>query len=435
MLHFSFSYDLPFSVSPPAILRAITLRMGFERPSEIQRTALPIVLDGHNLIAQAQSGAGKTVAFSVGMLNKIDVTQNYCQAICISPTKELADQIMKKAILPLSSYMDGIRIESARQGDEAVGRSCQSHVIVGTPGKVLSWLNKGYINGQKVKILVVDEADVMISKESRKKGLGVDTLSIRGKLSPQAQILFFSATYTEEVIDFSKRIIDRAYVIKLGAKEELVLDDIKQLWVDIKNRKGGGGKLAVLQDIYKFLTIQQSIIFVNEREVADDVSRRMKAAGFSVSTLHRSITESRDEIMEAFRRGDSKVLVATNALARGVDVPAVAVVVNFDLPMQHTNHSADTETYIHRIGRTGRFGKKGTAINFVANDLDLRLLREIEREYNPPGAAAADGAGGGHAPMIQEWDVNDIEGLAALQKTEEGGDVIDDLGAGEEEEA
>jgi ATP-dependent RNA helicase DDX19/DBP5 len=399
--------------------------MGFERPSEIQRTALPIVLDGHNLIAQAQSGAGKTVAFSVGMLKKIDLSQNYCQAICISPTKELADQIMKKAVLPLSSYMEGIRIESARQGDEAVGRSCQSHVIVGTPGKVLSWLNKGYINGQKVKILVVDEADVMISKESRKKGLGVDTLSIRGKLSPQAQILFFSATYTDEVIDFSKRIIDRAYVIKLGAKEELVLDDIKQLWVDIKNRREGGGKIAVLQDIYKFLTIQQSIIFVNEREVADDVSRRMKAAGFSVSTLHRSITESRDEIMEAFRRGDSKVLVATNALARGVDVPAVAVVVNFDLPVHNANRAADTETYIHRIGRTGRFGKKGTAINFVSNDLDLRLLREIEKEYNPDGTT----------PMIAEWDVNDIEGLAALQKTDEGGDVVDDLGAADEAEA
>lgn len=394
--------------------------MGFERPSEIQRTALPIVLDGHNLIAQAQSGAGKTIAFTVGMLNRVDLTQNYCQAICISPTKELADQIMKKAVLPLASYMEGIRIESARQGDEATGKFCQSHVIVGTPGKVLSWLNKGYINGSRVKILVVDEADVMVSKESRKKGLGVDTLSIRGKLSPQCQILFFSATYTDEVIDFSKRIIDRAYVIKLGAKEELVLDDIKQLWVDIKKRREAGGKVGVLKDIYKFLTIQQSIIFVNEREVADDVSRQMRADGFSVSTLHRSITESRDEIMEAFRRGDSKVLVATNALARGVDVPAVAVVVNFDLPVHAGNgpKGADTETYIHRIGRTGRFGKKGTAINFVASENDLRLLREIEREYNPDGTT----------PMINEWDVNDIEGLAALQKIEEGGDVVDDLG-------
>lgn len=392
--------------------------MGFERPSEIQRTALPIVLDGHNLIAQAQSGAGKTIAFSVGMLNRVDVTQNYCQAICISPTKELADQIMKKAVLPLASYMEGIRIESARQGDEAVGKYCQSHVIVGTPGKVLSWLNKGYINGSRVKIFVVDEADVMISKESRKKGLGVDTLAIRGKLSPACQVLFFSATYTEAVMDFSKTIIDCAYVIKLEAKEELVLDDIKQLWVDINKRREGGGKIAVLKDIYKFLTIQQSIIFVNEREVADDVSRRMRDDGFSVSTLHRSITESRDEIMEAFRRGDSKVLVATNALARGVDVPGVAVVVNYDLPV-HTGHkAADTETYIHRIGRTGRFGKKGTAINFVANEQDLRLLREIEREYNPEGTA----------PMITEWDVNDIEGLATFQKTEDGGDVVSDLG-------
>eukprot|EP00604_Paraphysomonas_vestita_P003490 CAMPEP_0174821364 /NCGR_PEP_ID=MMETSP1107-20130205/7086_1 /TAXON_ID=36770 /ORGANISM="Paraphysomonas vestita, Strain GFlagA" /LENGTH=147 /DNA_ID=CAMNT_0016038297 /DNA_START=1108 /DNA_END=1551 /DNA_ORIENTATION=+ len=142
----------------------------------------------------------------------------------------------------------------------------------------------------------------------------------------------------------------------------------------------------------------------------------MREDGFSVSTLHRKITESRDEIMEAFRRGDSKVLVATNALARGVDVPTVSVVVNYDLPCYANSEIADTETYIHRIGRTGRFGKKGTAINFVERSADVRLLREIEREYNPNQST----------PMITEWDVNDIEGLAAFQKEEESGALVED---------
>lgn len=188
--------------------------MGFERPSDIQRTSLPIILDGNNLIAQAQSGAGKTVAFTVGMLNRIDVTRNCVQAICISPTKELALQIMEKAVIPLSSYMQGIRIESARQGDEPRGAVCESHVIVGTPGKVLNWLNRGYIRGDTVKIFVVDEADVMINKESRKRGLGVDTIAIRSRLTKQCQVLFFSATYTDEVIEFSRQFIHRAYLIK-----------------------------------------------------------------------------------------------------------------------------------------------------------------------------------------------------------------------------
>ena len=395
-------------------MKALTLEMGFTRPSQIQAASLPIVLRGDNLIAQGQTGSGKTIAFVTAMLNRVDTSRSELQAVCLSPTRELAAQIVHDAVTPLSKYMDGIKVATALAGSRVTGR-CDAHVVVGTPGKVLDWFKRRHLDGRNVKILVCDEADVMVAKESRAKGLGRDTLAIKEFIPPHAQTLFFSATFTDEVIQFSKKIIKRAYVIKLATSNEQVLDTIMQVWIDITKRKEGGGKLEVLQDIYSYLAIQQSIVFVDTKANADAVSKTMNDLGFTVSTLHGGLDAlERDAVMDKFRSGRSKVLVTTDVLQRGVDVPAIAVVVNYDLPTKRVGMQsmADGIAYTHRIGRTARFGRKGTAINFVHSPEDRSVLAAIQAEHPD------------RPDLIKEWDVNDIEGLQQHR---------DDISAGEDE--
>jgi ATP-dependent RNA helicase DDX19/DBP5 len=395
---------------PEPIVKALTLKMGFEKPSQIQAAALPIVLKHNNLIAQAQTGSGKTVAFVIAMLNRIDVTSPTLQAVCLSPTRELAAQIVNRAVIPLSSYMEGIQVETALGGTRFQGRS-KHHIVVGTPGKVLDMFKKRYLNGATVKIMVCDEADVMVAQESRAKGLGADTLAIKSFIPATSQTLFFSATYTSDVLEFSKKIVKRAYVIKLSTSNEQVLNTIMQVWMDTAKITGGGGKLKALQDIYEYLAIQQSIVFVDTRRNCDDVARKMNEMGFTVSTLHGEKTnEERDDVMEKFRSGHSKVLVTTDVLQRGVDVPAIAVVVNYDLPKKRTG-GGDKTAYLHRIGRTSRFGRSGTAINFVDNAEDRRLLKDIQDEFPDK------------PHLIREWDVNDVEGFAEHRENYRGEDA------------
>jgi len=394
---------------PGPILESLTLEMRFEKPSEIQASTLPLILDGHNVIAQAQSGAGKTIAFVIGMLAKINLSQHRPQALCLTPTRELANQILSDAVRPLSSRLK-VTYEDALPGREvAAGDICRSQVIVGTPGTVKRWVTKGYLDPASINIFVLDEADKMVEE----KALGADTIAIRKKLHPSVQILFFSATYSKPILAFARTVVPRAYLVTPRSTEELVLDVIFQVRMDVN--KCRGGKLQVLKDIYDFMTLQQSIIFVEMKRNADSVARMMIESGFEVSVLHGDLLpEERDKVMDDFRAGRTKVLITTNVLARGVDVPAVAVVVNYDLPVQRigTNISADEATYLHRIGRCGRFGRRGTAINFLETPQDFNLMIDIEKHYSP------------ERRMTTEWDPTDIEGLSdAIKSRPEGGEI------------
>lgn len=384
--------------------------MRFEKPSEIQASTLPLILGSKSVIAQAQSGAGKTIAFVIGMLSKLDTSVNQLQALCLTPTRELAIQILNLAVKPLSSRLPNVTYEEALPGREIdEGSICQSHIVVGTPGTVKRW-SRGYLRLNYVKIFVLDEADNMVDE----RALGADTLEVKKKLNPDCQILFFSATYSENILSFARKIVPRAYVVKPKSTEELVLDVIFQVRMDVS--KSVGGKLKVLQDIYDFLTIQQSIVFVEMKRDADSVSKMMQEAGFGVSTLHGNLApEDRDKVMQDFRDGQTKVLITTNALARGVDVPAVAVVVNYDLPVKRTGSklSGDGDTYLHRIGRCGRFGRRGTAINFLEKPEDFAILEEIESFYSP------------NKKMTTDWDASDIAGLSeAIKERPEGGEIL-----------
>lgn len=440
-------------LSPTPILESLTIEMRFEKPSEIQASTLPLILDGHNVIAQAQSGAGegvfrgthtghvmslsvtniiactpcppppvgKTIAFVIGMLAKLDVAQSCLQALCLTPTRELANQILRDAVVPLSTRLPMVSSEPALPGrDVEPGSVCRSQIVVGTPGTVKRWIKQGYLRMDRVRIFVLDEADKMVEERS----LGADTLEIRKKLGPDAQILFFSATYTKDIIAYARRIVPRAYLVTPRSTEELVLDVIFQVRMDVN--RCAGGKLQVLKDVYDFMTLQQSIVFVEMRRDADSVAGMMRAAGFEISVLHGELSpEDRDRVMDDFRAGRTKVLVTTNALARGVDVPAVAVVVNYDLPVVRTGGrgtpvAADEATYLHRIGRCGRFGRRGTAINFLSTPEDFRILEEIERHYSPARR------------MTTDWDPNDIEGLSeAIRDRPEGGEIQPQAKAGQ----
>lgn len=377
--------------------------MRFDKPSAIQATTIPLILSGANVIAQAQAGAGKTIAFTIGMLSRIDTSRDTVQALCLTPTRELAQQIISDAVVRLSTRIPNIRCEPALPGyDIERGSRCTSHIVVGTPGTVKKWLNFRYLDLATVKVFVLDEADAMVAKSQQAKSLGADTLAIKKLLSPQCQILFFSATYTKDIIDFSGRIVNRAHLVTLKSDEDLILDVVFQVCMNVNLVSNRGGKLQVLQDIYDFMAIKQSIVFVEMRREADRVASMMREKGFEVSVLHGELQGTdRDRVMNDFRQGVSKVLITTNALARGVDVPSVAVVVNYDLPIERLGQKVigDTATYVHRIGRCSRFGRKGMVINFLETQQDAEVMSEIEMYYSPKHR------------MTTDWDPNDIEGL------------------------
>ena len=368
---------------PKYLLDAI-FEMGFERPSAIQEEALPRILANppRNIIGQAQSGSGKTAAFVIGMLFRIQIdTPATPQALCITPTRELAVQIVNKCIKPMAAHMAGLSVRLALAGDQiARGSKVEAHLIVGTPGKVVDWLKRRTIDSKNIKVFVLDEADNMVAEGGHR----ANSLLAKKMMPRICQSLFFSATFPPEVVDFASKMVQNPDKILIAAGPEfLVLDVIKQLWIDTQSYDGG--KLAFLSDIYSLLTIGQSIVFVGTKRDADNVHQTLTEEGFSCSLLHGKVEhEDRDATMEAFRNGESNVLITTNVLARGVDVDNVCLVVNYDIPVDRDGQP-DFDTYLHRIGRTGRFGRKGTAINLIADQRSIEVLAAIEAHFSTGG--------------------------------------------------
>lgn len=368
---------------PKYLLDAI-FEMGFERPSAIQEEALPRILANppRNLIGQAQSGSGKTAAFVIGMLYRIQIDNPATpQALCVTPTRELAVQIVNKTVKPMAAHMPGLKVQLALAGEQMDrGQKVEAHLIVGTPGKVVDWLKRKTIQAKNIKVFVLDEADNMVAEGGHR----ANSLLVKKVMPKTCQSLFFSATFPPEVVDFATKMVQNPDKILIAAGPEfLVLDVIKQLWID--TREYDGGKLSFLSDIYSLLTIGQSIVFVGTKRDADNVHKTLTEEGYSCSVLHGQVdNEERDATMEAFRNGESNVLITTNVLARGVDVDNVCLVVNYDVPVDKDG-KPDFETYLHRIGRTGRFGRKGTAINLISDDNSIKVLAAIEAHFSQGG--------------------------------------------------
>jgi len=341
---------------------------GFEKPSAIQQRAIKQVVKGRDLIAQSQSGTGKTATLSIGVLQTIDIKVRECQALVLSPTRELAVQI-QKVILALGDYMN-VQAHSCIGGTN-VGEDIRKldygqHVVTGTPGRVFDMIRRRNLRTRSIKMLVLDEADEMLTK-----GFKEQLYDIYRYLPPNAQVVLFSATLPHDVLEMTSKFMTDPVRI-LVKRDELTLEGIKQFFVAVEKEEW---KFDTLCDLYDTLTITQAVIFCNTRRKVDWLAEKMREANFTVSCIHSDMEQKeRDEVMKQFRAGESRVLISTDVWARGLDVPQVSLVINYDLPNNR-------ELYIHRIGRSGRYGRKGVAINFVKSD-DIRILRDIEQYYS-----------------------------------------------------
>ena len=348
------------------LLRGI-FAYGFEMPSVIQQRAIKPVIDGHDTIAQAQSGTGKTATFSIATLQQLDVSNVATQAVILAPTRELARQI-HKVMFALGEYL-GARVhvcvggQSTRDDMRALGSGV--HVVVGTPGRVFDMITRGALRLDACKLFVMDEADEMLST-----GFKDQIYDIFKHMPESVQVALFSATMPLEVLEVTERFM-RDPIRILVKREELTLDGIKQFYIAVDKEEW---KLDTLCDLYETLTVTQAIIFCNTRRKVDWLAEKMRERDFAVSATHGDLDEAeRQLVLAEFRAGSSRVLIATDVVARGIDVQQVSLVINYDLPNRREN-------YIHRIGRGGRFGRKGVAINFLTEG-DVRDMRDIETHY------------------------------------------------------
>jgi len=364
---------------PKEILDGI-FEMGFVKPSKIQEWTLPIALKGGNIIGQARNGSGKTAAFALAMLISVDSRQRCPQGLCLCPTRELAAQ--NHDVVSKLGKFTGMDFLLAVPRDEKFPRKVESQIVVGTPGKVQDLTKRRTIDPSNFTIFVVDEADVMIDEGQQ---MGPQVVQVRRMLPDKVQVLLFSATWPDHVEKFAKMLVPKANTIKVQ-KEDLTLTTITQTYIDVGRPDKKQGQLS---DLYGALNIGQSIIFVNSRQGAFDLAKTMKAEGHAVSLIcgtqktgpERIDVAYRDRVMSEFRSGVTKVLIATDVLSRGIDVPAVTLVVNYELPMSYSSYGQpDFETYMHRIGRTGRFGLKGVAVNLVS-EKDRHHLESIQSFY------------------------------------------------------
>ncbi|KAJ9117456.1 RNA helicase required for poly(A+) mRNA export [Naganishia vaughanmartiniae] len=358
----------------PSLLKGL-YAMKFSKPSKIQEKALPLLLANPpmNMIAQSQSGTGKTAAFSLTMLSRISYDLQQPQAICLAPSRELARQTQDVVnrmgqFTPMKTFL---AVKESWNRDTRV----DAQIIIGTPGTVMDMIAKRVLPIKDIKVLVLDEADEMMDLQ----GLGDQTLRIRKMLPPNTQTLLFSATFPDKVVSFSQKFAPNANQIRLK-QEELSVEGIKQFFMDCADNEA---KYDVLLEIYNLLTVGQSIIFCRKRDTADEIASRMTADGHSVASLHGSKdTGDRDAIIDGFREGKTKVLITTNVIARGIDISQVTMVINYDIPTTGFGPQAraDTETYLHRVGRTGRFGRQGVAINFISDANSYRWVQELQQD-------------------------------------------------------
>jgi translation initiation factor 4A len=341
---------------------------GFEKPSAIQQKAVKPMMLGRDVIAQAQSGTGKTATFAVGTLQKIDLNRKFCQALILAPTRELAQQI-QKVVIALGDYMQAkchACIGGTNVREDIRSLEAGVHIVVGTPGRVYDMINRRALKPEDISLFVLDEADEMLSR-----GFKDQIYEVFRYLDSKVQVGLFSATMPNEVLELTQKFM-RDPIRILVKRDELTLEGIRQFYIAVEKEEW---KLDTLCDLYETLTITQAIIYANTRRKVDWLTDKMRERDFTVSAMHGDMDmKEREIIMKEFRSGSSRVLITTDLLARGIDVQQVSLVINYDLP-------TNLENYIHRIGRSGRFGRKGVSINFLTQD-DVRTLRAIEQFYN-----------------------------------------------------
>jgi len=349
------------------LLRGI-YAFGFEKPSAVQQRAIVPIIGGRDVIAQSQSGTGKTATLSMASLHILDTKVRECQVLILSPTRELASQIEKTA-KTLGDYMNVVShccIGGKSIGDDIRKLDNGVHLVSGTPGRVFDMIKRRNLRTRSIKMFVLDEADEMLSQ-----GFKEQIYDVYRYLPPATQVVLTSATLPNEVLEMTTKFMTDPVRI-LVKRDELTLEGIKQFFVAVEKEEW---KFDTLCDLYDTLTITQAVIFCNTRRKVSWLASKMREANFTVAAMHGEMPQKeRDAVMDEFKDGKQRVLISTDVWARGLDVSQVSLVINYDLPNNR-------ELYIHRIGRSGRFGRKGVAINFVKSD-DIRILRDIEQYYS-----------------------------------------------------
>lgn len=371
----SFSTSAPLKVHAtfesfklrPAVLRGI-YAFGFVKPSAVQSRALAPLLAGRDVLAQAQSGTGKTAMIALASIQRAVPATRDVQVLVLSPTRELALQTHRNMEI-LGEY-DSVKA-AACIGGSKVGEDIRKlenggvQIVSGTPGRVYDMIKRGAMEMKKLRVLIVDEADEMFSA-----GFKDQIYDIYRYVPAGVQVALVSATLPPDVKDMADMFMTDPVSV-LVKREELTLAGITQFYVDVEKEEW---KYDTLCDIYETICVTQAVIFCNSRKKVAWLAERMRKANFTVAAMHGEMDQvERNSVMTAFRKGDSRVLIATDMWARGLDVAQVSMVVNYDIPRE-------CEAYLHRIGRSGRFGRKGLAVNLVA-DADKRALQNIEHFY------------------------------------------------------
>ena len=345
---------------------------GFENPSPIQQKAIPPMVDRRDMIAQAQSGTGKTGAFTVGSLNIIDTSKKTTQAIVMAPTRELAMQI-SNVFKDIGGYLKDYKVQLLVGGnsvDEDIKKLKDKEgpptVIVGTPGRIHDMIRRQHVNVKHIRVLTLDEADEMLST-----GFKDQVYNIFQYMPKDIQLCLFSATVPNEIAELSKKFM-RDPVRILVKSEMLTLEGISQFHINMEDDQG---KYLTLKDLYESLSVSQCIIYCNSVKRVQDLHSALLEDGYPVGAIHSSMDkQQRVESYKDFKQGKTRVLVSSNVTARGIDVQQVSIVINFDVPKC-------VHTYLHRIGRSGRWGRKGIGINFVTKR-DFRYIKNIEQHYH-----------------------------------------------------
>lgn len=355
----------------PQLLRGI-YAYNFEKPSHIQQRSILPIMRGHDVIAQAQSGTGKTGAFGVATLQTIDLDpkKTDVQALVMAPTRELAKQI-HDVITNLGTQMTGLKVRllvggTSTDDDAKILKTEMPQIVVGCPGRVFDMIRRRNINARNIKLLVLDEADEMLSS-----GFKDQIYNIFQHLSNNVQVCLFSATMPQELHVLSEKFMRNPVKILVQA-EQLTLEGICQYHIALED---DDGKFATLQDLFKTISMSQCIIYCNSVKRVSDLTEAMVLKGYPACCIHSGMEkDARDDAYVNFKAGKYRVLISSDVTARGIDIQQVSTVINFDLPKS-------VHTYLHRIGRSGRWGRKGTGISFVTRR-DIRQLKEIEVYYN-----------------------------------------------------
>ena len=339
---------------------------GFEEPSNIQKKSIVPITNKRDIIAQAQSGTGKTASFIIGttqLLINLNKPELMNQALILAPTRELAIQIknVTSELIKFTSFKNDIFI-----GGTHNSRNITNQISIGTPGRIYDLMNRNILPSENVQLLVLDEADEMLSR-----GFKDQINVILERLSKTAQVVLFSATMPIDILQLTERFMNNPLKI-LVPTDDLTLEGIRQYYVAMEKEEH---KIDTLCDIYKVIKITQCIIYTNSKKKTEIISKILNEEGFPVNFMHGGLMQDeRKRIMDDFRSGRIKILITTDILSRGIDIQQVSLVINYDLPKEK-------ETYIHRIGRSGRFGRKGTVINFISV-YDITALKTIEQFYN-----------------------------------------------------